>query len=175
MLFVFCESEWVTHMFVSSTLRGVLLSLFAVSLLFGLRLALFIAPVSGACFPAQGFLFLVFLWPLQLSATSPLFLWLLSGSLVCLSFPLELSIPLVACLTSSIRLSSSVVLSSPLSCSRLFFLLLPLAPVCCLLHFAPLSLLRWLCPALFPGFQFSLVLFLLSLSFRVLFLVCLFA
>ena len=58
-LFVFCESEWVTHMFVSFTLRGVLLSLFALFSPFGLRLALFIAPVSGACFPAQGFLFLV--------------------------------------------------------------------------------------------------------------------
>ena len=116
------------------------------------------APLSGACFPAQRFLLSGRSWPLQLSATSPLFLWLLSGSLVSLSFPLELFLPLVACFASSIRLSSGWSLLL-LSCGCLFFLSLPLSPVCCLRHFAPLSSLRWLCPALVPGFQFSLVLF----------------
>ena len=44
--------------------------------------------------------------------------------------------------------------SPRISCS---FLFLPLAPVCCLIHFASLSSLRWLGPARVPGFRFHLL------------------
>ena len=130
---------------------------FAVSLPFGLRLALFIAPVSGACFPAQGFLFLVVrglsdcrLPLLFFSGCCPVLLCLFHFPWSCLFlwWP-ALPPPYVS------------PLGGPyfLSCGCLFFHSLPLAPVCCLLHFLPLSSLRWLCPTLVPGFQFLLVLF----------------
>ena len=158
-LFVFCESEWVTHIFVSSTLRSVLPSLFS------LCFRCFFAVRSSTCFvycsgircllPCSGFSFSCRSWPLRLSATSPLFL---CPVLLCLfHFPWSclflwwpaLPPPYVS------------PLGGPyfLSCGCLFFLSLPLAPVCCLLHFLPLSSLRWLCPTLVPGFQFLLVLF----------------
>ena len=62
-LFVFCESEW-GYSDVSLPPSGVFaLSYFrfafSVSLLFGLRLALSIAPVSCTCFSAPDFLFIV--------------------------------------------------------------------------------------------------------------------
>ena len=156
-----CLSEWATYMLVSSILQGDFLSFFALFSLFLCRsvfdlLCLLLRyPVLPSVLRVS---FSCLLWPFRLLATSPLFLWLLPSSLVSLSFPLGLSIPLVACLASSIRLSSRWSLL-PFSCCCLFFLSLPWAPVCCLLHFTPLSLLRWLCPALIPGFQFSLVLF----------------
>ena len=113
-------------MFVSSTLRGdcslffVLLSVFLCCSVFDLLS--YIAPVFCACFPAPVFLFLVVrclsdcllaLSSLSLSSVgfaycfdSPVSIWSLSGSLMCLSSHLELVYFLFCLLTSFLRLFS---------------------------------------------------------------------
>ena len=136
-MFVFCDSERGTLMFVSSTLRGVLLFF------------VFFAVRSSNCFvycssvqyllPCSEFLFVVVRC---LSACRLPLLFFSSRCPVhsCLFlFTWSLFISLVAYLASSLSLSSRLSLL-PLSCSCLFFLLLLLAPVFCLIHFAPLFL-----------------------------------
>ena len=162
MLFVFCDSVRVTPMFVSSTLRGVLLSLFCfafgVSLPFAVRLVLSIAPVSGTCFPTQGFLSFCRSLPLRLSAASPLFLWSFSGSLVYLSFLLEFAFFFggLPCLLL-VSLLSVVLTSSLLRLIVLSFVAVGsgvLSYTLCSPFFAAMAL-----PCASSGFPVSLVLF----------------
>ena len=146
-LFVFCESVRDTLMFVSSALWGVLLSLFlfcfwgfhCCSVFYMLCLLLW-CPVPAS---------LLRVFFLLLFVTSDCRLPLLFFSSRCpvhlclFLFPWSLSLPWVAYLASSLRLSSWWSFL-PLSCGCFFFLSLPLAPVSCFIHFASLSSLRWL-------------------------------
>ena len=175
-MFVFCESEWVTHLFVSSTLRDVLLSFFALLSLFlchsvfDLLCLLLRCPVlasllrvffflSFVASPTVGYLSFS-LVVVQFSCVSFLSLGVAYsfGGLPCLLHTSPLSVVLTSSLLRLLILSfiavGSGMLSSPL----------------CSPFFATMAL-----PCASSGFPVFTCSVLLPLSFRVLFLVCLFA
>ena len=177
MLFVFCESEWVTHVFVSSTLRDVLLSFFS------LYFRCFFAIRSSTCFvycsgvrcllPCSGFSFSCRSWPLRLSTTSPLSLVVVRFS--CVSF---LSLGVVYSFGGLPCLLHTSLLSVVLTSSLLRLLILSFVAVGSDMLssplFSPFSATVAL-PCANSGFPVFICSVLLLLSFIVLFLVCLFA